>query len=65
MAKEKRNDRNILGTSGFKSPMDVGPIAGDAYNAPVAPSPGGPVPDPIGNISSIGGPKAPKMLPEK
>jgi hypothetical protein len=65
MAADRKNDRNILGTKGFVTPLDVGPMTGDAYDAPIAPAPGGPVPDPIGNIGPIGGPKAPKMLPEK
>lgn len=62
---ERKMDRNMASTPGFHTPLDVGPMTGDAYDAPVAPTVGGPIPDPIGNIASIGGPKAPKMLPER
>ena len=63
MAKESRNSSGIR-TPGFKTPLDVGPASGDAMDAPAADAPAGPVPDPIGNIGPLGGPKAPKMLPE-
>ena len=61
----RSNSDNGMNTPGFKTPLNVGPIAGDAYDAPLPPAPTGRVPDPIGNIASVGGPKAPKMLPEK
>jgi hypothetical protein len=64
MAERKTTNSSGINTSGFKTPLNVGPASGDAMDAPYADAPAGPVPDPIGNISPLGGPKAPKMLPE-
>ena len=63
MAKRESSRSSGINTSGFKTPLNVGPTPGDAYDAPYADAPAGPIPDPIGNM--VGGPKAPKLLPEK
>ena len=64
MARDPKNNRDILDTPGFKTPMPVGSSAGDAFDAPPAPAPGGPVPDPIGNIPSRGK-RGPQDLPTR
>lgn len=58
----EKTSGNILDTVGFKTPMPVGSSPGDAFDAPPATAPGGPVPDPIGNIPRRGGYKE---MPQK
>ncbi len=62
MARDPKSNRDILDTPGFKTPMPVGSEPGDAFDAPPAPAPGGPIPDPIGNIPAMR--KGRKELPQ-
>jgi hypothetical protein len=63
MAKRESKNGSGINTSGFRTPLNVGPTPGDSYDAPVAEAPAGPIPDPIGNMGHKTG--SPKMLPEK
>lgn len=63
MAKRDSGRSSGINTSGFKTPLNVGPTPGDAYDAPYADAPAGPIPDPIGNMTHKTG--TPKLLPEK
>ena len=55
--------KDMLRTPGFKTPMPVGSDAGDVFDCPPAPAPGGPPPDPIGNLPYS--PGGPGYLPDK
>lgn len=56
--------KDPLKTPGFHTPVMSPPAEGDAYDAPAPIAPGGPVPDPIGNISPMR-PGKPGELPMK
>lgn len=62
MADTKKNDP--FRTPGFHTPVLHPAAEGDAFNAPPPEIPGGPVPDPIGNISPMS-PGKPGELPTK
>jgi len=63
MAQAPKNNRDALDIEGFHTPMPVGSSPGDAFDAPPAPAPGGPIPDPIGNIPPMS--KGNKNLPNR
>jgi hypothetical protein len=63
MARDKTSG-DMMDTPGFKTPMPVGSDAGDAFDAPPAKAPGGPIPDPIGNLPSRGR-RGPSELPTR
>ena len=66
MAKSANINYTIGSQTGFHTPIGHATAEGDAYDAPPAMTPIGPVPDPIGNISGIGaGKRGPQDLPTR
>ena len=64
----RRGSNDALSERGFITPMPVGSEPGDAFDAPPASAPGGPVPDPISNLPRAGRTWTPgrsKELPDK